>query len=108
MDLKAPGSGESHRNRWSNLDHIGAGDEIKFVLADREDYEWMRETIRERDLAAAHAEPPREHGLRQARGAGPRRVGARGRAAVRVQLQMHKYIWGAEATGVLDSTSPPS
>src|ERR1700729_883120 len=35
MDLKAPGSGESHRNRWSNLDHLTARDEIKFVLSDR-------------------------------------------------------------------------
>jgi 7-carboxy-7-deazaguanine synthase len=52
MDLKAPGSGESHRNRWSNLDHIGKGDEIKFVLAGREDYEWMRDTICTRELAA--------------------------------------------------------
>src|SRR5271170_5882230 len=52
MDLKAPGSGESRRNRWSNLDHIGRGDEIKFVLAGRDDYEWMRETIHARDLAA--------------------------------------------------------
>ncbi len=50
MDLKAPGSGESHRNRWSNLDHLTARDEIKFVLAGRVDYEWMRAVIRERGL----------------------------------------------------------
>jgi 7-carboxy-7-deazaguanine synthase len=52
MDLKAPGSGECHRNRWSNLDHLTERDEIKFVLAGREDYEWMRATIRERALEA--------------------------------------------------------
>src|SRR4051794_10445113 len=50
MDLKAPGSRESHRNRWSNLERLTARDEIKFVLADRADYEWMRETIRARAL----------------------------------------------------------
>src|SRR5258708_21998197 len=50
MDLKAPGSGESHRNRWSNLDHLTDKDEIKFVLADRADYEWMRGAIREHAL----------------------------------------------------------
>src|SRR5688572_31836970 len=50
MDLKAPGSGESHRNRWSNLDHLTPRDEIKFVLADRPDYEWMRAIVREKDL----------------------------------------------------------
>src|SRR5277367_5552711 len=46
MDLKAPGSGESARNRWTNLEHITSRDEIKFVLADRADYEWMRDVIR--------------------------------------------------------------
>src|SRR5580698_8825998 len=50
MDLKCPGSGESHRNRWSNLGHIGPRDELKFVLADRADYEWMRAAIAEHDL----------------------------------------------------------
>src|SRR4051812_17520077 len=40
MDLKAPGSGECHRNRWDNLAHLTPEDEIKFVLADRQDYEW--------------------------------------------------------------------
>lgn len=100
MDLKAPGSGESHRNRWSNLDHLTARDEIKFVLADRQDYEWMRSTIRERRLDAlgvallascvwgrlAPADLVRwvlEDGLR-----------------VRVQVQLHKIIWGADAQGV--------
>ena len=42
MDLKAPGSGEHHWTRWSNLKHLTSRDEIKFVLADRADYEWMR------------------------------------------------------------------
>src|SRR3954447_13611981 len=50
MDLKAPGSGESARNRWTNLEHIGPHDELKFVLAGREDYEWMRDVIRAREL----------------------------------------------------------
>jgi 7-carboxy-7-deazaguanine synthase len=100
MDLKAPGSGESHRNRWSNLEHLTERDEIKFVLSDRGDYEWMRETIRGRELSAR---PPKllastvfgklptkdlvawvmEDALR-----------------VRVQLQMHKYVWAPETTGV--------
>jgi 7-carboxy-7-deazaguanine synthase len=100
MDLKAPGSGECHRNRWDNLDHLTGRDEIKFVLADRADYEWMRQTIATRELEGKvgallascvfGALSPKDlvawvlaDGL-----------------AVRVQLQMHKYIWGAEATGV--------
>ena len=100
MDLKAPGSGECHRNRWSNLDHLGPGDEIKFVLADRADYAWMRATIIERGLDARRipllastvwgklaakdlVDWVLEDGL-----------------PVRVQVQLHKIIWGAEAQGV--------
>jgi 7-carboxy-7-deazaguanine synthase len=100
MDLKAPGSGESHRNRWSNLEALGRGDEIKFVLADRADYEWMRATLHERRLADRGVAllastvwgklSPKdlvdwvlEDGL-----------------PVRVQVQLHKIIWGADAQGV--------
>ena len=100
MDLKAPGSGESHRNRWSNLDHLTARDEIKFVLAGRGDYDWMKTTIREHRLGdrvktllascVFGSLSPKdlvawvlEDGL-----------------GVRVQLQMHKYIWDAAAQGV--------
>jgi 7-carboxy-7-deazaguanine synthase len=100
MDLKAPGSGESHRNRWSNLDHIGPGDEIKFVLASREDYEWMREAIRGRGLATRTANllASTVFGKLAARDL----VGwvLADALPVRVQLQMHKYIWSADATGV--------
>jgi 7-carboxy-7-deazaguanine synthase len=100
MDLKCPGSGESHRNRWENLGYLSARDEIKFVLADRADYEWMRAAIRERKLDSVT----------------PNLLASTvfGRLAtkdlvtwvledalpVRVQLQMHKYVWSPEATGV--------
>ena len=100
MDLKCPGSGESHRNRWTNLEHIGPGDEIKFVLADRADYEWMRAIVRERGLAE------RTPNLLASTVFGrlaPRELVAwvlADRLAVRVQLQMHKYVWAPEATGV--------
>lgn len=100
MDLKAPGSGESHRNRLANLAHLSARDEIKFVLADRADYEWMRDIIRERRLAAL--------------GPGLLASTVWGKLAakqlvdwvledalpVRVQVQLHKVIWGPEAQGV--------
>jgi 7-carboxy-7-deazaguanine synthase len=100
MDLKCPGSGESHRNRWSNLGHIGPGDEIKFVLSDRADYEWMRTTVRERALAE------RTPNLLASTVFGklaPRELVAwvlEDRLPVRVQLQMHKYVWAPDATGV--------
>jgi len=100
MDLKCPGSGEVSRNRWNNLDHIGPGDEIKFVLADRADYEWMREVVATRDL------PARTPNLLASAVFG--KLATRDLVAwvledglpVRVQLQLHKFIWKPDATGV--------
>lgn len=100
MDLKCPGSGESQRNRWSNLLFIGPRDEIKFVLADRVDYEWMRAIIRERRLGEL---TPTLLASTVFGRLAPRQLVAwvlEDALPVRVQLQMHKYIWGAEATGV--------
>jgi 7-carboxy-7-deazaguanine synthase len=100
MDLKAPYSGESHRNRWSNLEHLSARDEIKFVLADRADYEWMRDVVRTRRLDAI--------GCALLASAVWGKLATKDLVAwvladalpVRVQVQMHKVIWGAEAQGV--------
>jgi 7-carboxy-7-deazaguanine synthase len=100
MDLKAPGSGESHRNRWSNLEHIRPSDELKFVLRDRADYEWMRSTIEVRALAHLGATllaspvwgalDPKDLVDWVLADALP----------VRVQVQLHKVIWGRDAQGV--------
>ncbi|HEY2365751.1 MAG TPA: radical SAM protein [Polyangiaceae bacterium] len=100
MDRKAPGSGESHRNRFSNLEHIRASDEIKFVLASREDYEWARSVVRERALTS------RTPNILMSTVFG--KLAARDVVAwvledampVRVQLQMHKYIWSPDSQGV--------
>jgi 7-carboxy-7-deazaguanine synthase len=100
MDLKCPGSGESHRNRWENLEHLTPRDEIKFVLADRVDYEWMRATIRDRALQ--ERTPNLLASTVFGRLAPSRLVEwvLEDRLPVRVQLQMHKYVWSPEATGV--------
>jgi 7-carboxy-7-deazaguanine synthase len=105
MDLKCPDSGESARNLWSNLAHLTPRDEIKFVLASRTDYEWMRDTIRERGLDAMVAE-----GRLRALLASPvwdqmdfRELAEwilADRLPVRYQLQLHKLIWGANVHGV--------
>lgn len=50
MDLKAPGSGEEKRNLWSNIEHLKSTDEVKIVILNREDYEWARNIVQERDL----------------------------------------------------------
>jgi 7-carboxy-7-deazaguanine synthase len=100
MDLKAPGSAECHQNRWSNLEHLTANDEIKFVLADRVDYEWMKATIRERRLAER---VPTLLASCVFGSLDPSELVAwvlRDRLEVRVQLQLHKYIWGRDRQGV--------
>jgi 7-carboxy-7-deazaguanine synthase len=92
MDLKCPASGECEKNLWSNLDHLRPADEVKFVIADRGDYEWALGVIRGHRLeqrvkvlistAFGSLQPERavewmlEDGLR-----------------ARFQLQLHKYIW---------------
>ncbi|APR86879.1 Queuosine Biosynthesis QueE Radical SAM [Minicystis rosea] len=100
MDLKAPGSGESHRNRWENLEHLTARDEIKFVLAGREDYEWMRDVVRSRRLDSI--------GCALLASVVWGKLALKDLVAwtledalpVRVQIQMHKIIWGADTQGV--------
>lgn len=95
MDLKAPGSGESEKNRWQNLDLLTRRDEIKFVLASEADYEWAKTVMRERKLdaicpvlfspAAGQLDPAQLAGWI-----------LRDRLPVRFQLQLHKLLWGAE------------
>ena len=93
MDLKCPGSGEMARNRWENLAHLLPHDQLKFVIADRADYEWAREQTREHALATrcqvlfspvADQLPPGQLAdwiLAD-------------RLPVRLQLQLHKVLWG--------------
>lgn len=93
LDLKTPGSGESARNLWSNLAYLTPQDEIKFVLCDEEDYAWAREQLQARGLAAVCPvlfSPV--HGQLE-----PRRLAEwilRDRLPVRLQLQLHKLLWG--------------
>lgn len=100
MDLKCPGSGESARNRWTNLEHIRPSDEIKFVLADRTDYEWMRSAVVERALPAKT--PNLLASAVFGKLATRDLVGwvLQDRLPVRVQVQLHKVIWSPDATGV--------
>ncbi|MDR2613906.1 MAG: 7-carboxy-7-deazaguanine synthase QueE [Candidatus Accumulibacter sp.] len=93
IDLKAPGSGESRRNRWQNLSLLTARDEIKFVLADRADYEWARQTVAERHLErrCPILFSPVPDTL------APRDLAEwilADRLPVRFQLQLHKRLWG--------------
>ena len=95
VDLKAPGSGEAARNLWSNLEHVGARDQIKIVIADRADYEWARARLVE------HALPARCQVLFSPvyTQLAPRELAEwilADRLPVRFQLQLHKVLWGEE------------
>ena len=99
VDIKCPGSGESDRNRWENLDALRAGDELKFVIANRADYEWAAAVLRERALddRAPVLFSPVHAGLDGADLAG---WVLADRLLVRVQVQMHKILWPGVARGV--------
>jgi 7-carboxy-7-deazaguanine synthase len=94
LDLKTPGSGESHRNLWSNLDHLAPRDQVKFVVCDRGDYEWTRMKIDEFDLPARVDEVllSPSHEVLEARQLADWILADR--LDVRMQLQLHKFIWG--------------
>ena len=100
LDVKCPGSGESHRNCWENLAKLRAHDEVKFVVKDRADYEYARNVIEERALpgrvAAIHFSPV--HGVLDPKSLSEWVLADR--LPVRVQLQLHKYIWSPDTRGV--------
>jgi 7-carboxy-7-deazaguanine synthase len=100
VDIKCPGSGESARNHWPNLDLLGPADQVKFVIRDRDDYDFARDVVSRHGLSAKYSAvlfspvhdvlpPPDLASWILA-----------DRLAVRLQLQVHKYIWGAHARGV--------
>ena len=100
LDVKCPGSGESEKNDWTNLDRLQSHDEVKFVIKDRTDYEYARDVISRCELtrraAAVHLSPV--HAVM-----GPRTLAEwvlADHLSVRVQLQLHKYIWDPATRGV--------
>jgi 7-carboxy-7-deazaguanine synthase len=100
LDVKCPGSGEAHRHDWANLERLRRHDEVKFVIKDRADYEYARDVVANYDLGrrvvAVHFSPV--HGQLS-----PRTLSEwvlADRLPVRVQLQLHKYIWEPETRGV--------
>lgn len=93
VDLKAPGSGESCKNRWQNLELLTPHDELKFVIKDRTDYEWARNTIVENrlDTVCPVLFSPVQGAIE------PRMLAEwilADRLPVRFQLQLHKLLWG--------------
>jgi 7-carboxy-7-deazaguanine synthase len=100
VDVKCPGSGESEKNHWPNLDELTERDEVKFVLSDRADYEYATEIVKRYSLpdrcAAVLFSPV--HGVLD-----PKPLAEwilADRLPVRLQLQVHKYIWSPDTRGV--------
>jgi len=100
VDVKCPASGESDKNDWANLDRLAAHDEVKFVIQDRADYEFARDVVARHDLtarAAAVLFSP-VHGILDAKILSEWIL--QDRLAVRLQLQLHKFIWHPSTRGV--------
>jgi 7-carboxy-7-deazaguanine synthase len=101
LDVKCPGSGEAERNHWPNLERLRPGrDEVKFVIANIGDWEFAKDVILKYDLAARAKElliSP-THGIDRLDDIAM--LVASSGLKVRLNLQLHKYIWGAEARGV--------
>ncbi|MCH2133624.1 MAG: radical SAM protein [Phycisphaerales bacterium] len=111
LDLKTPGSGECEGNRWENLEHLRSHDEIKFVITDRADYDWMKDILSQHKLVDRVAcvlaspvftqAPGRD--ISGCEGLPPSDLAQwilEDRLDVRLQLQLHKFIWDPQARGV--------
>lgn len=95
VDLKTPGSGELNKNLYSNIDLLNAHDEVKFVICDRQDYDWAKQIMQHYNL------PKRAHILfspchEQLHPSLLAEWILSDRLPVRLQIQLHKYLWGNE------------
>jgi 7-carboxy-7-deazaguanine synthase len=100
MDVKCPASGEADKVEWSNIERLGSQDQVKFVIQDRADYDFARDTVQrhalDRRCGAVLFSPV--HGV-----LAPKDLSEwilEDRLPVRLQLQLHKHIWGPNVRGV--------
>lgn len=93
MDVKTPASGESDRNLWANVDCLGGDDQIKFVIGSRDDYEWSKAQILERDLSR-RADVLLSPVYGQLEPGDLADWMLRDRVPARLQIQLHKALWG--------------
>lgn len=100
VDVKCPGSGEADKVDWENMARLRPHDQVKFVIRDRADYEYARDVLARYDLASRTAAVlfSPVHGVLDPRDLSEWVLADR--LPVRVQLQVHKYIWSAGARGV--------
>ncbi|HMV59621.1 MAG TPA: 7-carboxy-7-deazaguanine synthase QueE [Agitococcus sp.] len=97
VDLKTPDSGEAHRNLYENMQHLTANDQIKFVICSRQDYQWAKFKIDEYQLNQRVSDVLLSPSHQQQ---DPRELAEwilADKLAVRLQVQLHKYLWNNEA-----------
>jgi 7-carboxy-7-deazaguanine synthase len=95
VDIKTPASGEVARNLWSNLAHLRSGDQLKFVICDQDDYLWSRARVAEMTLAAG-VEVLFSPSFETLAGRSLAEWILADRLPVRMQVQLHKVLWGNE------------
>jgi 7-carboxy-7-deazaguanine synthase len=98
LDVKCPRSGEMEKNRWENIDQLGPHDEIKFVIADRADYEWAKKIIADMHLDRWTVLLSPVWGELDMKSLAEWMLADR--VPARFQTQLHKHIWGADVRGV--------
>jgi len=96
VDLKTPGSGEEARNRWANVDLLTQRDEVKFVICDANDYAWARDVTRKHELSRRVREVLFSPSHTQLSAVQLAEWILRDRLPVRMQVQLHKVLWGNE------------
>lgn len=100
MDVKTPDSGEVKRNRWKNISHLKANDEVKIVLNSQSDYEWAKDIIRTKGIVDLNIPILFSPAWERLEPATLVEWILADQLPVRLQVQQHKYIWGAERNGV--------
>lgn len=93
VDIKTPGSKEEQRNLWSNLTHLLAHDQVKFVICDEADYAWSKQILHKHDLAS-RCEVLFSPSYQQINPGDLADWIIRDQLPVRMQIQLHKYLWG--------------
>jgi len=96
VDLKTPGSGEAARNRWPNIELLTQHDEVKFVICDANDYAWARDVTLKHELAGRVREVLFSPSHAQLPAVQLAQWILRDRLPVRMQVQLHKVLWGNE------------
>lgn len=94
LDLKTPGSGEVSRNMMSNLEHMQTHDQVKFVICNREDYEWSKQCVEEQGLLSKVQDVLFSPSYKELEAVTLAEWVLADHLNVRVQVQLHKQLWG--------------